>query len=304
MNPDSTHHVLGRQVAYPDRYSPDILVRVDRAGNRMAHHIDEVHLPFTGLDLWNAYEVSALTDAGAPVNFIMRLLYPCESRYIVESKSLKLYLNAFNMSRCGATTAEVAGFLSSTVAHDLSALLETRVEVVVETPREAGRHTVTSPGCACEPPVEWEYWGVGELSSAPLASYKEDVDLLHDNCVGGGVMTGMTDLLRSRCKITSQPDWGDLYLYMRGDRLPSVDALLRYIVSFRDENHFHEEVVEMIYKALYSHFSPEELLVMAFYTRRGGIDINPVRANRKELIDRFCPHIVHFECIAVKSPRQ
>ena len=97
MNPDSTHHVLGRQVAYPDRYSPDILVRVDRAGNRMAHHIDEVHLPFTGLDLWNAYEVSALTDAGAPVNFIMRLLYPCESRYIVESKSLKLYLNAFNM---------------------------------------------------------------------------------------------------------------------------------------------------------------------------------------------------------------
>ena len=208
------------------------------------------------------------------------------------------------MSRCGATTAEVAGFLSSTVAHDLSALLETRVEVVVETPREAGRHTVTSPGCACEPPVEWEYWGVGELSSAPLASYKEDVDLLHDNCVGGGVMTGMTDLLRSRCKITSQPDWGDLYLYMRGDRLPSVDALLRYIVSFRDENHFHEEVVEMIYKALYSHFSPEELLVMAFYTRRGGIDINPVRANRKELIDRFCPHIVHFERIAVKSPRQ
>ena len=95
MNPDSTHHVLGRQVAYPDRYSPDILVRVDRAGNRMAHHIDEVHLPFTGLDLWNAYEVSALTDAGAPVNFIMRLLYPCESRYIVESKSLKLYLYSF-----------------------------------------------------------------------------------------------------------------------------------------------------------------------------------------------------------------
>ena len=73
MNPESIHHVLGRQVAYPDRYSPDILVRVDRAGNRMAHHIDEVHLPFTGLDLWNAYEVSALTDAGAPVNFIMRL---------------------------------------------------------------------------------------------------------------------------------------------------------------------------------------------------------------------------------------
>ena len=85
------------------------------------------------------------------------------------------------MSRCGATTAEVAGFLSSTVAHDLSALLETRVKVVAETPREAGRHTVTSPGCACEPPVEWEYWGVGELSSAPHASYKEAVDLLRDN---------------------------------------------------------------------------------------------------------------------------
>ena len=304
MNSDSTHHVLGRQVAYPDHYSPDILVRVDRAGNRTAHHIDEAHLPFTGFDLWNAYEVSALTDAGAPVNFIMRLLYPCESRYIVESKSLKLYLNAFNMSHCGSTTAEVAGFLSATIAHDLSALLETRVEVVAETPREAARHTITSPDCVCEPPVEWAYWGVEELSSAPLASYKEDVDLLHDNRTGSGVLTGMTDLLRSRCKITSQPDWGDLYLHMRGDRLPSVDALLRYIVSFRDENHFHEEVVEMIYEALQSHFSPEELLVMAFYTRRGGIDINPVRASRKELIDRFCPHIVRFDRLAIKSPRQ
>lgn len=204
----------------------------------------------------------------------------------------------------GLRPAIVAGFLSVTIAHDLSALLETRVEVVAETPREAARHTVTSPGCVCEPPVEWAYWGVDELSSAPLASYKEDVDLLHDNRTGSGVLTGMTDLLRSRCKITSQPDWGDLYLHMRGDRLPSVDALLRYIVSFRDENHFHEEVVEMIYEALQSHFSPEELLVMAFYTRRGGIDINPVRASRKELIDRFCPHIVRFDRLAIKSPRQ
>lgn len=114
----------------------------------------------------------------------------------------------------------------------------------------------------------------------------------------------MTDLLRSRCKITSQPDWGDLYLYMRGNRRPSVDSLLRYIVSFRDENHFHEEVVEMIYHTLWTRFAPEELLVMAFYTRRGGIDINPARASHADLLTRFCPHITAFERIAVKTPRQ
>ena len=86
MTHEPTQHVLGRQVAYPDHYAPEVLVRVDRADNREAHAIDTASLPFTGYDLWNAYEVSTLTEGGAPVNLIMRLLYPCESRYIVESK--------------------------------------------------------------------------------------------------------------------------------------------------------------------------------------------------------------------------
>lgn len=303
MTHEPTQHVLGRQVAYPDHYAPEVLVRVDRADNREAHAIDTASLPFTGYDLWNAYEVSTLTGGGAPVNLIMRLLYPCESRYIVESKSLKLYLNSFNMTRFGGSTDEAARHISTTVARDLSTLLETRVEVVVESPREAEAHTATSPGRLCTPPVEWPYWGVDDLEEYPLSSYKEDISLLGIG-TGEGILQGMTDLLRSRCKITSQPDWGDLYLYMRGNRLPSVDALLRYIVSFRDENHFHEEVVEMIYQALWAHFAPEELLVMAFYTRRGGIDINPVRANRPELIGRLAPHITRFAHVAVKSPRQ
>ena len=106
MNPESIHHVLGRQVAYPDRYSPDILVRVDRAGNRMAHHIDEVHLPFTGLDLWNAYEVSALTDAGAPVNFIMRSYNRRSGRLLVVDGGARPLGFARNpgRSRCGDTS--------------------------------------------------------------------------------------------------------------------------------------------------------------------------------------------------------
>lgn len=304
MTTETPQHVLGRQVAYPDHYAPEILVRVDRAGNREAHAIDTHNLPFTGYDLWNTYEVSALTRNGAPVNLIMRLRYPCESRYIVESKSLKLYLNAFNMTRLDATPDEVACTVARTVERDLSALLETRVEAVVETPRRAAAHTLTSPEAPDSAPTAWACWDANDLSGAPLTAYKEEPALLHDDGAGYGVLQGMTDLLRSRCKITSQPDWGDLYLYMRGNRRPSVDSLLRYIVSFRDENHFHEEVVEMIYHALWTRFAPEELLVMAFYTRRGGIDINPARASHADLLTRFCPHITAFERIAVKTPRQ
>ena len=142
-------------MAYPDRYSPDILVRVDRAGNRMAHHIDEVHLPFTGLDLWNAYEVSALTDAGAPVNFIMRLLYPCESRYIVESKSLKLYLTR---SICPVAELQPPKWLAScrrqwrTTSRLCS---KPGSKSLRRHLAKLGGHMVTSPGCACEPPGRW-----------------------------------------------------------------------------------------------------------------------------------------------------
>ncbi|MCD7710911.1 MAG: NADPH-dependent 7-cyano-7-deazaguanine reductase QueF [Porphyromonadaceae bacterium] len=296
--------VLGRQVAYPEHYSPEILVRVDRAENRLAHAIDIARLPFVGFDVWNAYEVSILTENGIPANFVLRMLYPCESPYIVESKSLKLYLNAFNKSRFGRSVDEIVSFLTATVSHDLSSLLEIPVKVVLETPPTAAGHTVLSPGMACEPPVEWPCWGMADLSFVPLTAYKEDRSLLLGDFGKGGTLMGMTDMLRSRCKVTSQPDWGDLYLYMQGERLPSVDKLLRYIVSFRDENHFHEEVVEMIYAALWSLFTPEELLVMAFYTRRGGIDINPVRASRPELITRFAPHVSGFGHISVKSPRQ
>ena len=158
MTTETPQHVLGRQVAYPDHYAPEILVRVDRAGNREAHAIDTHNLPFTGYDLWNAYEVSALTRNGAPVNLIMRLRYPCESRYIVESKSLKLYLNAFNMTRLDATPDEVACTVARTVERDLSALLETRVEAIVETPRRAAAHTLTSPEAPDSAPTAWACW--------------------------------------------------------------------------------------------------------------------------------------------------
>lgn len=167
MTTETPQHVLGRQVAYPDHYAPEILVRVDRAGNRKAHAIDTHDLPFTGYDLWNAYEVSALTRNGAPVNLVMRLRYPCESRYIVESKSLKLYLNAFNMTRLDATPDEVACTVARTVERDLSALLETRVEAVVETPRRAAAHTLTSPEAPDSAPTEWACWDANDLSGAP-----------------------------------------------------------------------------------------------------------------------------------------
>ena len=298
MEKNTPQHVLGRQVGYPEHYSPDILVRVPRAENRLKYGIDERQLPFTGADLWNCYEVSALTDKGVPANFIVRIQYPCESRYIVESKSLKLYLFALNMTPCGATKEEVKEYLTATISKDLSALLETTVEVAAETPEATASHLHTAPTAE-----NWECWGEEQLSAAPLSSYTQDISLLRES-PAPGLLQGRTDLLRSRCKITGQPDWGDLYLYMEGETLPTVDSLLRYIVSFRNENHFHEEVVEMIYEALRARFAPKQLLVMAFYTRRGGIDINPARASHRALLEQFCPHLTQFRTRAVKTPRQ
>lgn len=290
-------HVLGRKVAYPRTYSPEILVRVPRCENRINHGINTQELPFVGLDLWNCYEVSALLNNGAPVNYIVRILYPCESQYIVESKSLKLYLNAFNMTKCGDNAPSVKQHLATTISRDLSILLEIEVKTAINSPGELSHILHSAPA------GEWEYWGCNYLTPVPLTSYTQDIDLLQSSGENG-VLQGMTDMLRSRCKITAQPDWGDLYLYMDSDTLPTIDSLLRYIVSFRDENHFHEEVVEMIYQALWSRFSPRKLLVMAFYTRRGGIDINPARANHVALIEKYCPHLTNFQNIAIKSPRQ
>jgi len=275
----SIDKVLGQKTAYPETYDPEILVREARIGNRIAVGLDNYALPFKGVDVWNAYEVSGLTTRGVPVVGVCKIVYPCESEYIVESKSLKLYFNSFNMYDCGSDPWSVRKFIQETAAADLSELLRTEVTVTFfpsYTPIAIRPiHMETSnPDNSND-----RYHTLEEMYIPDSAKvYKEDPTLLVP--VSGPV--GQTKryhsaLLKSNCKVTEQPDWGDIYIRLSGGEQPTPESLLQYIISFRDECHFHEEICETIYQRLFTLLDPMMIEVTCLYARRGGIDINPTR---------------------------
>lgn len=269
--------VLGRRVSYPQTYSPSVLVAVPRQLNREGLGIADDNLPFVGADVWHAYEVSCLTDGGLPTAGVMKIGVPCESRSIVESKSLKLYLNSFNMERMGHTAAEAEERMTETVVRDISALLGVEVGVGF-----IGCDAVMASLRAFEDGfVTLE--DMPEAASLAISRYTEAPDLLRSVACGGEVRF-KSHLLRSNCRVTHQPDWGDVYISVNGGEAPDPMSLLQYIVSLRGENHFHEEICELIFKRLQDLLRPRGLMVMCRYTRRGGIDINPVRATSAALV--------------------
>ncbi len=275
--------VLGKRVEYPKRYCPEILVAVPRSLNREAYGIAEGDGLFCGWDCWHAYEASFLLDSGLPVVGVLKLVYACDSRCIVESKSLKLYLGSYNMEALGRTREEATACFTRQVAEDLSRLLETEVRV--------GFH---ADGLLSPLPFDFEDYRVMEQHMEPqeiaCTIYQECPALLSEGMRReAGEMRVASHLLKSNCKITGQPDWGSLYIRLKGNCLPDEKALLRYIVSLRNENHFHEEICEMTYKRLTDLFHPEVLVVSCLYTRRGGIDICPTRANRTEFLPPYLP---------------
>ncbi len=266
--------LLGKRTEYPQHYKPDILVAVPRQLNREQYGIQADSLPFVGFDTWHAYELSALTDNGLPVTALLKLVYPADSHAIVESKSLKLYLNSFNMERMGSTPAEVLRRLQTTITCDLSTILQTTVAAhiftrLATTPDEFADYTLLEDTAAANRLVISHYTETPSLLSAQPS---------------GGELHVASHLLRSNCKITHQPDWGSLFLRMKGPQLPTFDSLLAYIVSIRNENHFHEEICEMIFMRLLQRFQPKELMTCCIYTRRGGIDICPSRATSIDLL--------------------
>ncbi len=271
MNKENTPEgkVLGRQVGYPQHYMPEMLVRVPRSINREQYGINGSRLPFTGFDVWNCYEFSFLTRNGLPVAGILKIIYPCESEYLVESKSLKLYLNSFNMEPFGNTAQQGLTETVGIIRKDLSALLECEVKVT-------GFGADTYEGSAGIEPYDI-LENSTETDQIRFSQYTETPDLLTVD-FDSGRMTVVSHLLRSNCKITHQPDWGSIYILMEGNRIPTRENLLKYIVSLRNENHFHEEICEMVFQRLNTLFFPNRLMVACTYTRRGGIDINPVRA--------------------------
>lgn len=278
---------LGQVSEYKSTYDPELLVNEPRASNRGHINVDDDDLPFVGFDTWNAYEVSALTFEGLPVAGVAKITYPCSSKYIVESKSIKLYFNSFNMFKCGNNMKEVLEHIAHQARHDLSKLLETDVEVHIIPSSYANNINAQTIFDHRYKTLE----DILDVDNERFEVYQESDNLLQFEEVEGNILGHYNEylhsaLLKSNCRVTSQPDWGDVYIYMHGDFLkaPSRMSLLKYIISFRDECHFHEEICETIYVRLLEKYEPDELCVTCLYARRGGIDINPSRASKEELL--------------------
>lgn len=271
--------VLGQRVSAPEQYDRGILVRELRQNNRTYLNIYEDSLPFVGVDVWNNWEISALTDNGLPVTGIAKITYNCNSKYIVESKSAKLYFNSFNMTRLGSTPEDVISNIQIYASRDLSEFLETEVTVCV-------RKTNTY----CSPARDYVKDSLLLDCIVPnlqVVDYKENPNLLVSSGVlaeGPRVQKFCSSLLRSNCRVTNQPDAGDVHISIKTPYIVDPVGLLKYIISFRNENHFHEEICEAIYKRLQDTFKPDELLVECFYVRRGSLDINPARASHLHLL--------------------
>jgi 7-cyano-7-deazaguanine reductase len=254
---------LGKATVYISEYNPGLLCPVPRRLKR-----DELGLsaplPFAGVDIWNGFELSWLTLKGKPVVAMGEFRFPCSSTNLIESKSFKLYLNSFNQSRF-ATQAEVEQRMRA----DLSAAAGGEVTVELREACQFGdERFATLPG-RC----------IDELDLA-IDGYQLDPELLAKAADPAEVVEEElhSHLLKSNCLVTSQPDWGSVLIRYRGGRI-DPEALLRYLISFRQHNEFHEQCVERIFVDLLQHCRPEQLTVYARYTRRGGLDINPFRSN-------------------------
>ncbi len=295
---------LGQTSQYKSEYDSGLLVREPRSNNREYLNIFDDDLPFVGSDTWNAYECSFLLDNGAPVTGVVKCVYPCNSKYIVESKSIKLYFNSFNMTKIAADRRVAISSFENTASRDLSRLLQTDVRVVFQDGARIN-NTYNSPSGAWD--ID-DYINVDHLEDQKnfeYTQYTEDPSLLEAVTRKRELKQAFySGLLKSNCRVTSQPDWGDVFIYIKSKHAIDAHSIKKYIVSYRDECHFHEEICECFYKRLKDAFDPSELLVMCLYARRGGIDINPVRASNQDLIDEIAGDLVDPLAVHIKTSKQ
>ena len=260
----------------PDEVDPSLLVAVPRYLNRTAYDIQEEELPFVGIDAWNSYEFSTLQKNGFPISGWLKFTYSSSTPNIVESKSVKLYLNSYNMARL-IESKEDLWKIEEQVERDIAKAVGGEVGVYIA----VGDVDTVKPMKGDFMSLE-NYCNVNKMS---FDRYNESSDILEVVPSIGRYERWRSHSLRSNCRVTNQPDWGDVYIHIKGDKAVTPESLLQYIVSMRKENHFHEEITECIYKRLWDLLDPEELLVTCLYTRRGGIDINPTRASNYPLLN-------------------
>ena len=261
----------------PDEVDAGLLVSVPRHLNRTEYGIEEDALPFVGIDAWNSYEFSTLQKNGFPISGWLKFTYSSSTPNIVESKSVKLYLNSYNMARL---------ILGKEDLHEIEAQIERDISKAVG--GEVGVYIAVGDVDTVKP-LKGDFMSLEEYCNIAKMSfdrYNESSDILEVVPSIGRYERWRSHSLRSNCRVTNQPDWGDVYIHIKGEKAVTPESLLQYIVSMRKENHFHEEIAECIYKRLYDLLDPEELLVTCLYTRRGGIDINPTRASNYYLLNQ------------------
>ena len=254
---------LGKQVDYEFEYNPDLLQGVPRSLSRDTLNLSGSGLPFDGIDTWTGYELSWLNLKGKPNVAILECHVPITSKNLIESKSFKLYLNSFNQTKF-ASAEDVRQVLQA----DLSACAGEPVEVKLILPEQFSS-------------LQFQ-----EFTGTLLDSLDVEIDQYSPNTQyltvakseAGVQETLVSHLLKSNCLITSQPDWASIQIRYEGKAIEH-EGLLKYLISFRQHNEFHEQCVERIYNDIMQHCQPDKLTVCARYTRRGGLDINPFRSN-------------------------
>ena len=255
---------LGKATEYKETYTPDLLQSVPRSMNRVELNLT-AELPFFGADRWNGYELSWLNTKGKPQVAIMRCEVPASSPHLVESKSFKLYLNSFNQSHF-----DCIGAVTEALTKDLSQCAGEQVKVALFKPTEFSQMKITSFNALSIDDLDIEVKSYQLNPSNLTVSGKEVEESLS------------SDLLKSNCLITNQPDWGSVFIRYQGQQI-NHEGLLRYLISFRQHNEFHEQCVERIFCDIMANCKPNKLSVYARYTRRGGLDINPFRSNFEQI---------------------
>jgi 7-cyano-7-deazaguanine reductase len=253
---------LGKRTAIPSHYAPEVLVSVPRAANREALGLNTTHR-LEGWDVWHAYEAGFLAGQGLPVTGVLKIVYDANTENLVESKSLKLYLNSFNEEKMGHTPGDAITTYEHRVKTDLEKTTGGEVRLRLH---QYPVHYQEKP---------WQHYAIAErmpgVEQIPFTATAEDPQLLQTSYT-----PDEQHLLKSNCKITHQPDWGSAFLHMKGATLLPF-SFLQYIASLRTEDHFHEEIAELLMKRLIEKSPQSDIMVACHYTRRGGIDINPVR---------------------------
>ena len=274
---------LGQTTQYPDQYDPSLLFPIARAETRQGSPAENTPV-WIGGDIWTAFEVSWLDSKGKPIVAIASFEFPQSNTHLIESKSFKLYLNSFNQSKFNSAK-EVAALFEQ----DLSKASGGTVKVEIKLNHEWNScRLVNIPGSSVdELEVEIDCY---EPNSALLqlkdgAEESEQINILYSN------------LLKSNCPVTNQPDWGTVVIAYKGNSI-DPSSFLKYIVSYRLHNGFHELCVEEMYCDLLKQCAPKELVVMARYTRRGGLDINPWRASSKEIANSLHDLLAPFNRLA------